>query len=504
MNKYVPKILVAGDIEEFKSMIGNRPANIVGNVYFFGEVDGQSFSLIKTQTILLNGEIVSLDILKNMVTAFEFDYIIFNDYSDFRAHAIFLANNVIKSSQILMIDTFLYHTNKCFYSFYNELNLYNVLDKENINSLLDFDSFLINGKIYSKPKNSQDIRIDVLCNEKQLSYPFFENVYDKIYHSITDCCLRHYDAVLFTAEIDPENLLLKINETFQMADKFIVFIRFNSELNKIFKREEIKKFFDKIRYFNGINGRWYVFNKRNSENLKIYVVTHKKLSFEKLPEGYAAIHAGRAISEELGYQGDNSGQSISELNPYLNEMTAIYWIWKNISTDYVGIAHYRRFFTLDDSKDFSEEKILTAEQAKSLLQKYDIIVAKEEYHIYNLYSFLIRDNGVKLSMLALQLTKNMIERYQPDYLDVFDYAAKNGVIYKCNMMITRKYVFDSYCQWLFSFLLEAEKEFKKLVPMDKLSTLQKRIFGFISERMLTVWLIKNRLRVKELVIMENK
>ena len=180
MNKYVPKILVAGDIEEFKSMIGNRPADIIGNVYFFGEVDGQSFSLIKTQTILLNGEIVSLDILKNMVAAFEFDYIIFNDYSDFRAHAIFLANNVINLSQILMIDTFLYHTNKCFYSFYNELNLYNVLSKENINSLLDFDSFLINGKIYSKPKNSQDIKIDILCNEKQSAYPFFENVYDKI------------------------------------------------------------------------------------------------------------------------------------------------------------------------------------------------------------------------------------------------------------------------------------------------------------------------------------
>ena len=117
-------------------------------------------------------------------------------------------------------------------------------------------------------------------------------------------------------------------------------------------------------------------------------------------------------------------------------MTAAYWIWKNTEHNYVGIAHYRRFFTLDSSPKFSEDKILTGEQARELLQKYDILVAKEEYHVYNLYSFLIRDAGSDITFLAMNLTKKMIERYQPDYLDVFNYSVKSLIFFDLLKLIS--------------------------------------------------------------------
>ncbi|MBQ9478329.1 MAG: hypothetical protein IJU71_02145, partial [Selenomonadaceae bacterium] len=40
-------------------------------------------------------------------------------------------------------------------------------------------------------------------------------------------------------------------------------------------------------------------------------------------------------------------------------------------------------------------------------------------------------------------------------------------------------------------------------PLDKLTVSQKRIFGYLAERMMNIWLLKNNLRLKELPIMEN-
>lgn len=60
---------------------------------------------------------------------------------------------------------------------------------------------------------------------------------------------------------------------------------------------------------------------------------------------------------------DNIGENISELNPLLNEMTAIYWFWKNYRPlpDYVSFNHYRRLFKQTDIADY---------------EKFDIIIAK--------------------------------------------------------------------------------------------------------------------------------
>lgn len=54
---------------------------------------------------------------------------------------------------------------------------------------------------------------------------------------------------------------------------------------------------------------------------------------------------------------DDIGDNISKHNHALNEMTSIYWFWKNYdwrSLDYVGFNHYRRLFNPKDFEDYKD------------------------------------------------------------------------------------------------------------------------------------------------------
>ena len=69
--------------------------------------------------------------------------------------------------------------------------------------------------------------------------------------------------------------------------------------------------------------------------IKIILATHKKYT---LPQNYIylPIRVGKALSQEnYGYQGDDTGDNISNKNPYFCELTALYWGWKNLNVDYI-------------------------------------------------------------------------------------------------------------------------------------------------------------------------
>ena len=99
---------------------------------------------------------------------------------------------------------------------------------------------------------------------------------------------------------------------------------------------------------------------------RIYVMTHKKIAVIPDP-AYVPLHVGRAGSGELGYIGDHTGEHISEKNPRYCELTGLYWLWKNVRCDIIGICHYRRYFV-------REEKLLDRAYIEDKIASYPIIV----------------------------------------------------------------------------------------------------------------------------------
>ena len=87
-----------------------------------------------------------------------------------------------------------------------------------------------------------------------------------------------------------------------------------------------------------------------NKTVKIVVATHKKYKMPK-DEMYLPLHVGAAGKVDacgnpldLGYQKDNTGDNISGKNASFCELTGLYWAWKNLDADYIGLAHYRRHF----------------------------------------------------------------------------------------------------------------------------------------------------------------
>ena len=116
------------------------------------------------------------------------------------------------------------------------------------------------------------------------------------------------------------------------------------------------------------------------KNVKLIVATHKKYQMPK-DSLYLPLQVGSEGKKELGYEKDNNGDNISLKNPYFCELTGLYWAWKNLKSDYIGLVHYRRYFTLNNKKMKNEQekfnKVLNMNETQKILENTDIILPKK-------------------------------------------------------------------------------------------------------------------------------
>lgn len=231
----------------------------------------------------------------------------------------------------------------------------------------------------------------------------------------------------------------------------------------------------------------------SGKNICTYVVTHKKFNIPDLDDSYKCIQAGAELNENLGCLRDNEGDHISDLNPYLNECTAMYWAWKNDKeSKFIGINHYRRYFRNEDGNIIGKDEII------NYLRKYDILLGERNISYPRKVKEVMSEYvDADAYDEGFRLITEMMKKKCPDYLDAFMQVLDDYAFYSCNMFITSRVIFDEYCEWLFDIILDASAEFN----LENFDEYSQRMIGFFAERLLSVWLMKHHYKIKELPIL---
>lgn len=218
--------------------------------------------------------------------------------------------------------------------------------------------------------------------------------------------------------------------------------------------------------------------------VKIFAMTHKEFDVPQNPM-YIPLHVGHAgAKDDFGYMGDDTGDNISALNCYYAELSGVYWVWKNFhGADYVGICHYRRFLTDENGYAFTEKEY------EKILEEYDIITTKQ-LELPNSYRYGF---GAHHNVALLDKTREIIKELHPEFYDTYITLVNRNRTYFGNIMVAEKVLYDEYCEWLFSIFFELQSR----VDLTFEDDYHKRVFGFISEFLLYVWVRARKLSAYE-------
>lgn len=227
-------------------------------------------------------------------------------------------------------------------------------------------------------------------------------------------------------------------------------------------------------------------------DIKVIVATHKEYWMPS-DDVYLPMYVGKCGRNNLNYIGDDTGDNISTKNPYFCELTGLYWAWKNMQCDYIGVCHYRRYFahkSFGAATKSKQKAIFLKKDYEKLLKVYDIIVpSKRNYYIETIRSHYEHAHCIR----DLEETERIIKEKYPEYMLAFQRVMQRHSLYLYNMFVMKKSLFDAYCKWLFDieFTLENRIDIRSYDPYNA------RVFGFISERLFNVWLEHNHYSVVE-------
>ena len=244
-------------------------------------------------------------------------------------------------------------------------------------------------------------------------------------------------------------------------------------------------------------------------NIKILIGYHKPSVLFK-SDILVPIHLGRALAMEKSkdgtmtqeeYQwmldnmiGDDTGENISLKNRHYNEMTGIYWAWKNYerlgNPDYIGFIHYRRLFNfigpeIKDSSVVSFVKkngIMDTQAALNLIAKYDVLVPPMSN---TAGTFVGLDQslpiGYKSQTHRLKKVFELIRELYPQYEQYENGYLNQSETFYSNMFIMRREIFFEYCTLMFGVLNVYEQSLDYSINHP-------RTIGFDSEFITAVFL----------------
>jgi hypothetical protein len=258
------------------------------------------------------------------------------------------------------------------------------------------------------------------------------------------------------------------------------------------------------------------------ESSKLYILYYKPGPVLPLGSLYKPLFCGNGVGKDgFPYLKDDSGIQISDKNEFYSELTGIYWVWKNTVQEITGFCHYRRYFTtkrepffhrlkyflshpfkiqsgpnpliyVGNVKKYSEW-ILTEAEMESILEQNDIILPRARIFRYSLKQHYHKYHAA----LDLQLIERILEENYPEFIPSWQKVLDGNVLYANNMFILKSALYQEFMEWWFDVLFK----FEKRVNLESYEGYQRRILGFLGERLLTLWVIHKGLKIKELQLL---
>lgn len=218
-----------------------------------------------------------------------------------------------------------------------------------------------------------------------------------------------------------------------------------------------------------------------SPSLAVYMSCfHKDKKLKKrydMPEWVRPIQAGAALTDErIAAICDNVGENISEKNKNYSELSALYWVGKHGSADYLGLYHYRRTLDVTDED-------LGRLQANGI----DVVLPFPTIH----YPDILEHHRRYLKEKDWEAMAMALRELAPAYAEALPEIFSGAYFYNYNMLIARRPVFRAYCDWLFPILARTEE-----LSDPKGSERADRYIGYMGENLTTLYFLyhKNDLR----------
>jgi len=215
--------------------------------------------------------------------------------------------------------------------------------------------------------------------------------------------------------------------------------------------------------------------------VKMYMAKHHrdrelKGSYD-IPPWIVPVQVGASLTDlRIAKLTDNTGDNISHKNGKYSELTAMYWAWKNISGEYMGICHYRRMLVFD------EDDLIKIKQHKvNAVLPLPFVCYPDASGQYGRY--ITPEDQEKM----MQALKEVSPEYYREALRIL----KEPYLYNYNMFLADLHTFKDYCQWIFPILERAENicEPEGLERTD-------RYIGYFAEVLTAIYFLYNKNNLK--------
>ena len=200
----------------------------------------------------------------------------------------------------------------------------------------------------------------------------------------------------------------------------------------------------------------------------------KQLNREyNIPDFVYPVQAGAALTDiQVAELRDNEGDNISHKNVNYSELTAMYWIGKHMSSEYMGLFHYRRML------DVKEEDLYRLRE-----NDIDVILPYPTVHYPNIgehHKRYLKEADWNAMLQAL-------EELAPEYAEKLPQIFEKPFFYNYNMFIAKEKVFKDYCNWLFPILQRTEE-----LSVPKGSERADRYIGYLGENLTTLYFMVHK------------